>query len=101
MRVFGFEISRRKSQPAARFLGDIAKIEVKDGDVFVLMHPARMSEEDAAFIRQTWQAIFGQQVTLLILDAGARLGVLSPVAAAQVNQAIEDGAAVGAALGKH
>jgi hypothetical protein len=97
MRVFGYEFARVKPEPT-RFLGDLTKINVSDGDVCVLMMPDRAGDELAARLRVEWQAIFGQQVTLLVLDNGGRIGVLSPQQAARATAVIDDAKAVQAAL---
>lgn len=90
MKIFGLEISRRKS---TRFLGDLAAIQLRPGDVCVLMANDIVSAEDAEKFAAAWRAKFGE-TTLIILDKGMRLGVLSPAQAAKASMRIEDAKAV-------
>lgn len=58
-----------------RYLGDLARIELKPGDVFVLSCEQRISSETAERVRAYWQRVMGD-VPLLIFDGGARLEVV-------------------------
>ena len=94
MKIFGYEITRSKR---TRFLGDIAAIQLKDGDVCVLMADEAVSTEDAKMFTAAWRAKFGD-TTLIVLDKGMRLGVLSPAQSARVKMHIDDTNAVDEAL---
>lgn len=92
MRILGFEITRRK--PATRFLGELVKVDLSAGDVCVLMVKQPVSQETAADMREAWRAAVGDDVTLLVLGNGMKLGILSPPQAAEVQERIADEKAV-------
>lgn len=94
MKLFGFEISRSKP---TRFIGDLATVQIKQGDVCVLMANDALSNEEAAAIGAMWRAKFGE-IALIVLDKGMRLGVLSPPQAIKASVRIEDAKLVDAAL---
>lgn len=98
MRVFGFEITRAK-KPQTRFLGDLVKVDLKAGDVCVLMAPRALPASEMQSITAAWRATIGDDVTLLIIDGSMKLGVLSPPQAAAVQERIESERAVEAAVG--
>lgn len=83
-----------------RFLGDLVRLELKDGDVCVLMMPGRISDEASARMREAWATAVGENVSLLVIDGGGRLGILSPGQAGLAALAIADGRAVSAAVGE-
>lgn len=89
MKLFGYEI-RRAKPPATRFLGDILKVELSPGDVCVLMVRTPMSREATETVTQMWRATVGDDVTLVVLDDGMKIGVLSPPHARAVQERIDD-----------
>lgn len=95
MRLFGYELSRVKP---SKFLGDITRIGLAEGDVCVVMVPGRMTDKESGEMGTQWRAVFGDGVTLMILDEGKRIGVLSPPQAVQAHQAISDAKEIQAAL---
>ena len=97
MRFFGWELTRAK-RPQTRFLGDLVKVDLSPGDVCVLMTQRVMAADEAERVRATWRATVGDDVTLVVLDPGMRLGVLSPPQAAAVHERVTDEAAVAAAV---
>lgn len=99
MRILGFEVSRAKRE-ATRFLGDIAKVDLSPGDVCVLMARKPMSPEEVQRIGETWRLLVGDNVTLIVLEDGMKIGVLSPPQAAAVNERLNDTAAVDKAIGE-
>lgn len=94
MKLFGYELVRAK---ATRFLGDLAKVQIKQGDVCVLMANETVTPEEAKNFAAAWRAKFGE-TALIILDKGMRLGVLSPAQSAKATMHIEDAKAVDKAL---
>lgn len=61
-----------------RYLGDLQRIEVKPGDLFVLKVPGKISLETAERIREQWErATDGTK--LIIIEDGCELGVFGPV----------------------
>lgn len=98
MKLFGFEIRRAKSK-AVRFMGELVKLDVAPGDVCVLMCSQSLSQDGANRLRETWRFVMGDDVTLIVLDGGMRLGVLSPQKAAEVHARLEDEAVVEKAVG--
>jgi hypothetical protein len=93
MRLFGFEI-RRAAAPQTRFLGDLVKVDLAPGDVCVLMARRRLETGEAAQFSELWRAAVGDDVTLVVLDDGLKLGVLSPPQAAAVYERLEDAESV-------
>lgn len=93
MRIFGFEIRRSKRMPV-RFLGDVVKVDLSPGDVCVLLARQVVSPKQLAEIRDAWRAAVGDDVTLMVLDDGMKLGVLSPPQAAAIHVRLIDEAAV-------
>lgn len=59
-----------------KFLGDLHRLEVKPGDKFVLSLEAACSREMARSLQDTWSRFAGADVPLLVLDRGAKLGVI-------------------------
>jgi hypothetical protein len=74
MNLFGLEIRRAPKEPT-RFLGDLVKVDLSPGDVCVLMCRDTMTQETAGRITQLWRAAVGEDVTLVVLEAGMKLGV--------------------------
>ncbi len=66
------------SEPSEiRFLGDLQRIEVKPGDKFVLQVDFHPTAEMVGRFRDVWRAVMGDDVPLLVLEKGAKLGVVS------------------------
>lgn len=57
---------------------ELAKVELKPGDIVVLMTERKLSFDQAANIRRKWNEGF-HDIRCVVLDDGMRLGVLSPV----------------------
>lgn len=79
-----------KKKPALTFLGDLAKITVAPGDVFVVMPKRQISEETAEALSRVWEANFGPECPLVVLEEGMRIGVLSPDKAAAAQKTISE-----------
>jgi len=60
-----------------REIGEMQRVEFRSGDKFVLMMPDRISPSLAAHLHATWERFSGG-FPLLILDGGAKLGVIGP-----------------------
>lgn len=97
MKIFGFEITRAEP-PQTRFLGSLIKVELSPGDVCVLMVTQALSAKEAERIRDVWRATVGDDVTLLVLDVGMKLGVLSPPQAQAVHERLADESNVALAI---
>jgi hypothetical protein len=65
--------------PEIRFLGDLQRLEVRPGDVFVLTVPRDFSREVQYRIVEYWRGIMGD-VRLIVLEEGMKLGVISEAA---------------------
>lgn len=85
-------------KPALTFLGDIAKVTVAPGDVFVVMPKRQISEATAQALGQVWEDNFGSECPLVILEEGMRIGVLSPDKAAAAQKTISEIEEVAAAV---
>lgn len=57
-----------------RFIGDLARLELRPGDRFVLTTDKRPSDDQIDRIRTAWRAFAGD-APLIVLD-GCRLGVI-------------------------
>lgn len=99
MRFLGLEITRA-SPPPTRFLGDLVKVTLSPGDVCVLMSRRHLTQDEASWLRDMWRASIGDAITLIVIDDGMRLGVLSPPEAAAVHERLSDASAVAEAVGE-
>lgn len=59
-----------------RYLGDLQRLEVRPGDVFVLRPSGRLSPEQVQRLRERWDSL-GLGGKLLVLECGFDLGVVS------------------------
>lgn len=80
----------QKKKPALTFLGDLTKIKVSPGDVFVVMPKRQISEATAQALSQAWEENFGPECPLVVLEEGMRIGVLSPDKAAEAQKTISE-----------
>lgn len=68
-----------QQEPTIRFIGDMERMVVKPGDRFVLTVPGMMTCETHGRLEAAWAGfVKGIDPTplLLVLDAGAKLGVI-------------------------
>lgn len=93
MRIFGYEIRRHKPQHLA-YVGEIAKVQVSDGDVMVIIPERPLADEHVAVLASVWEKNIGDKATLLFMDAGTKLAVISPDTKAKQLQAALDKAAL-------
>lgn len=63
-------------EPEIRYLGELQRLELKPGDVFVLSVPRELSNEEARIIRKQWDDNM-PGVKLIVLSEGMTLGVVS------------------------
>lgn len=80
----------QKKKPALNFLGDLTKVVVSPGDVFVVMPKRQISEATAQALSQVWEENFGPECPLVVLEEGMRIGVLAPEKAAAAQHQIEE-----------
>lgn len=80
----------QKKKAALNFLGDLTKITVAPGDVFVVMPKRQISEATAQALSQVWEENFGPECPLVVLEEGMRIGVLSPDKAAEAQKQIQE-----------
>ena len=59
-----------------RYLGDLQLLKILPGDKFVLTVPKVLSDESHIQIQLSWQRFAGEDVPLLILDDGMKLGAI-------------------------
>lgn len=88
----------QKKKEALSFLGDLTKITVSPGDVFVIMPKRQISEATAQALSQVWEENFGAECPLVVLEEGMRIGILSPDRAASAKKQIEELEAVSKAV---
>lgn len=62
---------------AVRWLGELARVELKPGDIVVLMTQMRLSDDRMKGIAVRWNEMF-PDIKCIVLHEGMRLGVLSP-----------------------
>jgi hypothetical protein len=108
VKLFGLEIRRvplpavpppaEPPPPPTRYLGEVVKVDLAPGDVCVLMSRVTLAREDRQMIGDLWRATVGDDVTLIVLDDGAKLGVLSPPKAVAVHERLSDEAVLDKAL---
>lgn len=60
-----------------RFVGDLERLVVSPGDKFVLKAPGHLCEEERKSIIETMRNFLGENATVLVLEAGMELGVIS------------------------
>jgi hypothetical protein len=77
MRIFGFDIKISRKHKLS-YVGEICKVKVCDGDVMVIIPKRPMSEAHVSVIADVWERNIGDRATLLFLDDGAKIAVLSP-----------------------
>jgi hypothetical protein len=75
MKTIGDDVARDAIQ--IRYLGDMARLEIKPGDRFVLQANRPLSLEQHQYIKKLWAGAVGEGVPLLIIDGGLKLGVIS------------------------
>ena len=80
----------QKKKPGLSFMGDLMKLNVSPGDVFVVMPKRPISEATAEALRIVWEEHFGDDSPLVVLEEGMRIGVLSPDRAAAAQKQIEE-----------
>lgn len=61
---------------AIKFFGDLQRLDLKHGDKFVLTVDRPISDAAAANIKRMWHAFAGEDVPLLILEGGMKIGVI-------------------------
>jgi hypothetical protein len=66
----------KKMEREIRYLGDLARLDIRTGDTFVLMCPGYISEEQIVHIKQTWAENFGADSKIIVIGDGCKLGVL-------------------------
>lgn len=67
-----------QTQEPINFLGDLARIEVKPGDRFVLMTDGAVSHDMAVRITEEWKRFMGPDAPrLMILSDGIKLGTVA------------------------
>lgn len=80
----------QRKKESLTFLGDLAKVTVSPGDVFVVMPKRQISQETADALSRVWEENFGAECPLVVLEEGMRIGILSPDKAAAVQKQIEE-----------
>ncbi len=64
-----------------KFLGDLQRLEVRPGDVFVLKVPEKLTQHVGEQIRETLISALGGKNKVIILDHGWELGIVGPLGA--------------------
>lgn len=64
------------SNEQIRYLGDLQRLDLKPGDKLVLTLSSRVSRETLDRISLELQAFAGQDVKVLVLDEGMKLGAI-------------------------
>jgi hypothetical protein len=59
-----------------RYLGDLQLLKVEPGDKFVLTLDHQISQEHADGIKALWHKFAGDDVPLLVLERGMKLGAI-------------------------
>lgn len=61
-----------------RFLGDLQRLEVRPGDIFVLKAPGKLSYQLCDQLHAELTSALGGANKVIILDEGWELGVVGP-----------------------
>lgn len=77
MRIFGFDISVSRKKRLS-YVGEICKVKVSDGDIMVIIPKGPISSAHVSVIADVWERNIGDRATLLFLDEGTKIAVLSP-----------------------
>ncbi|KQT03200.1 MULTISPECIES: hypothetical protein [unclassified Rhizobium] len=64
------------SEHQIRYLGDMQRLDLKQGDRFVLTLPAPASSDMVARLQEAWAA-FADGAKLFVLEPGMKIGVIS------------------------
>jgi hypothetical protein len=80
----------QKKKPALAFMGDLVKLVVAPGDVFVVMPKRQISQQTAEALQAAWEEHFGTDSPLIVLEEGMKIGVLSPQKAAEAQKTISE-----------
>ncbi|KQS84137.1 hypothetical protein [Rhizobium sp. Leaf386] len=64
------------SEHQIRYLGDMQRLDLKQGDLFVLTLPAPVSSDMVARLQEAWGA-FADGAKLFVLEPGMKIGVIS------------------------
>lgn len=80
----------QKKKPALAFLGDLVKVVVSPGDVFVVMPKRQISQQTADALQEVWEERFGADCPLVVLEEGMKIGVLSPEKASAAQKTISE-----------
>lgn len=63
-----------------RFVGDMQRLQIKEGDRFILTIDQPISSETADKIQEVWSTFTeGKGGKLLLLERGMKLGVISQI----------------------
>ncbi len=75
---FAHPASRACTCEGLSFVGELAKIEFKPGDRFVLSCDRSMSKEEADFYTSNWERFMGPNApSLMIITEGMRLHIIT------------------------
>lgn len=64
-----------REDPKVEYLGELARLDLREGDTAVLMVQSRLSPAAYSRLREQWEQLF-PGVRVLVLEDGARLGVI-------------------------
>lgn len=64
--------------PEIRFLGDLQRLKIEPGDMFVLSIDDVLSHGMIKQIHEAWSEHLGGQHKLIVLGRGMRLGLVGP-----------------------
>lgn len=77
-------MNRRKVE--VTYTGDLAKLQLKEGDILVLTLAQRMSPEVADAIQNQLLKTLGFKVPVIVVDGGGRIDVVSPTEGVRMQQ---------------
>ncbi len=64
-----------------QFLGDLQRLEVRPGDIFVLKVPEKLTAQMVERIRAMLISALGGKNKVIVLDHGWELGIVGPLGA--------------------
>ena len=63
-----------------RFVGDMQRLKVEPGDVYVVKYDFELSDDEAQLARRQLRAVLGEDAKVLVLSKGMTLGVMAGAA---------------------
>lgn len=77
MKILARFVGQPDDDLQVRYLGDLQRLQLQDGEVFVLTSDADLNPPQIERLRASWESVMGKEAKLLVLTAGMKLGAVS------------------------